>query len=100
MIKPRCCLDDSEISEFMSFESNSAAGRAMERSINLKNIKTSAQLSTDGLHVIISSCELMIKPRCCLAHSEISEFMSFESNFGACCRLQFFWRAMKFSHEI
>ena len=72
----------------------------MERAVNLKDIKTSAQLSTYGLHVIISSCELMIKPRCCLAHSEISEFMSFESNFGACCRLQLFSRAMKFSHEI
>ena len=55
----------------------------MERSINLKNIKTSAQLSTYGLHVIISSYELMTAPRCCLNDSEISEFMSFESNSGA-----------------
>ena len=55
----------------------------MERAVNLKDIKTSAQLSTYGLHVIISSCELMTKPRCCLDDSEISEFMSFESNSAA-----------------
>jgi len=40
-------------------------------------------LSTYGLHVTISSYELMTKPRCCLNDSEISEFMSPRSNSGA-----------------
>ena len=43
----------------------------------------SAQLSRYGLHVIVSSYELMTAPRCCLNDSEISEFMPPGSNSGA-----------------
>ena len=49
----------------------------------------SAQLSRYGLHVIVSSYELMTAPRCCLNDSEISEFMPPGSNSGSISLLLF-----------